>query len=1137
MQRSALVVLSVLLLLAALALWFTTRSFAPPQSPQDAPGTGAAAAPAATAAPAGPATGTVERTPDREAAATNQPADLPVAVAGVVLADPRSPDLTTMRVVAYAGQPEDARNVMLGGMSSGRGRIREPGFVLSGKPVASALVAANGRFELHAAERHLRITIEHELYVLPLPEIVHRPADHPAPDLVLAPLLGGCIRGRVLGDARDAETKVSLVYELDPMTVMRDSRLFLGTIVAGKRPGVPPEADGSFVFRGVLPGSALVLAASGPKGTGRCTEAALSPGETREVALPLRAAASLEVLVVDAAGAPVAKAGVGVRSALVNGTTAPQLLEQHGATGEDGRCRIEGLPAERSSVEASAKGRTGATTELELQPGADNRVQLTVQDGGVVTGVVRGPDGAPVADAGVAHQPSSDLPMMGDMTSQLGSDVLSAIANEGVRTDAEGRFRLTGLADEGEFCVVAAHEGFAAGVVRGVKMGAVGVEVKLQTLGSVAGKAVAADDQHPLDTFSVALLRTSFLVLRTPVRQASIEKSADGTFALADVPPGAYTLQVSAEGRSDVLKDVEVKSAPLDVGAIALPRAASIAGTVKDEAGAPVPFALVRRRQGAMADNPMMAMFGGTSQSAYTDAQGHFRLAPLGPGKVQLLASAQGFASGRSERVPLEAGQQLEGVEILLGHGGSIRGRLVLGAGQQPDDFLLFVQEQGSQGTKTANVAADGTFVATDLDPGNYTVQAMPQGLMRAFGQQNWKPGQGMKFGNAFQKLTDHVVSQRCAVRAGETTEVVLDASEVAFGLRWTVRVEVGGKTAGSGLVEAVELDSGSVRVAMLQQGSAVFTGLHGGVHRVQVRSGMTMAPLGQPQEVTLPANATEHQSTLSLPGGELHGRVVDATSGEPLRSALVRLLHDGRAGDDDPLGMALTDEHGGFAFDGLAEGNYGLLAVDGVLGSREGTASRRDGIHVVPGQPGEPIELRAAPAATARAMVTTANGAPLAGATVLCVDAEGRPFGALGIATSGPDGRAVFGGMPRGQARVVGRAPGYAPAASELQDVSPDRPVEFALSLPTGARTTLSVFDKQGRPLASAAVTARCNGGPWLPTLLLVQGRTGEGGFDLGRLGAGSWEFQVVHPTVGTLRQQRTIGAEANVTVVIAEK
>jgi hypothetical protein len=372
-------------------------------------------------------------------------------------------------------------------------------------------------------------------------------------------------------------------------------------------------------------------------------------------------------------------------------------------------------------------------------------------------------------------------------------------------------------------------------------------------------------------------------------------------------------------------------------------------------------------------------------------------------------------------------------------------------------------------------------------------------------------------------------------VRAGETTEITLDATEIATGARWIVRVEVGGQPFDNGLIEATAIEDGRMRAAMLLGGAASFAGIRPGPHRLQVRGGMTMTAIGPPQDVVFPKDTTEHRTTLSLPAGELRGRVVDAATGQPLRTAVVRLLHEGHAERDDNLGMALTNETGEFRFTGLAEGTYGLIAADPLHTGPESSASRRAGIHVVPGTPGEVVELRANPSAAASVLVTTSSGQPIAGATMLCVDAEGHPLGAPGIATTGSDGRAWFGGMPRGAARIVGRAAGFGPGASPLLELDPDRAQEFALSLPTGTRTVLQAVDASGRTLRGATVTARWNDTPWLPSFLLVEATRADGALELGRLGRGDWEFRVSHPGVGTLTHRRTIGNEAAVTIVVA--
>lgn len=1133
MPRLLAIVTALLLLLLA-AMWLLRscqEATLLNPGPPSAGGSGADLDPA-TAAVATAVASEAADTPIRSevAPAANGPV---FTVNGMVLADRKAP-IAGARVLAHRGEAGDRGGIMPMDMS--RGGMAGPWFRLSGEPVASAVVDAAGNFTLRSDGAHLRLTLEHDLYALPLPEVVHVSVQSRQANVVLTPMLGGMLRGRLLGERVPAVTQVRLFLEPDPMSVMGDSRAVLGAIMSSMGHRAKPEADGTFVFRGVFTGAAITLTVEGDAVMARSSQPALEPAEVRDVVVPVDAGASLDVLVVDPAGTPIAGAEVSAQTADRSQLLIRQLMAVRGETGADGRCRLRGLRTERTTVEASATARLTATATIDLPAGGETQqVRLELAEGGKVTGIVTTADGVPLAGAHAAHCPSDNIPLLGDLAAQLGAEQMASIAESGVRTDAEGRFELTGLADEGAFLVVAAHPDHAPGQTKGVRMGDRDVRVALKPLGGVRGRVVAAEDQKALPAFTVTLLRTSFLVLRTPVQQRVFDAVPDGAFELGRIPPGDYTLQVTAEGRSEAQQAVAIGAGITDAGPLELSCAAVIAGAVRDEQGLPVRGALVRRRQGAMGDNPMLAMFAGGSPGAYTDGEGRFRLEPLAPGRLQLLATAEGFASGRSERLKVEAGQVLEGILITLDHGGSIQGKLLVGAGQQADEFLLTAQEQTTQASRGAAPAADGTFRFENLDAGQYTVQAMPSSLMSSLAGNDWRPGQSMRLGEIFQKITDHVVSQRCAVRAGEATEITLDATEIATGSRWIVRVEVGGQPFEDGLIEATALEDGRLRAAMLLDGAASFAGIRPGPHRLQVRGGMTMTPIGPPQDTVFPQDTAQHRTTLSLPGGELRGRVVDAATGEPLRTAVVRLLHEGHAERDDSVGMALTDAAGEFRFTGLEEGTYGLIAADPLHTGPEIAASRRAGIRVVPGTPGEVVELRAHPSAAASALVTTSGGLPVAGATVLCVDAEGHPLGALGMATTGPDGRAWFGGLPRGAARMVGRAAGFGPGASPLLELDPDRAQEFALSLPTGTRTVLQAVDAAGRTLRGATVTARWNDTPWLPTFLLVEATRADGALELGRLGRGSWEFRVSHPGVGTLTHRRMIGNEPAVTIVVA--
>tara|TARA_R110002072_G_scaffold67163_3_gene165115 strand:- start:131805 stop:135209 length:3405 start_codon:yes stop_codon:yes gene_type:complete len=1059
-------------------------------------------------------------------------------VRGIVLGDNRSPDLTRVRVLAYLGAAHDTSGLLPGSIAGSQRRSRSPAFLLNGDPIAETAVGIDGRFELRTTSRHVRITIDDDFYLLAVPEIVHVPSESRATDIVLSPLLGGIVRGRLLGERSADVASISLTLEANPISILRDARAMMAAMMAATRPAAIPTDDRSFVFRAIAPMAELKFSAYGGRATADQSEPALQPGEVRDVILSVTTAAMLSVQVVDEAGNAINNASVTARPDKQSGMGMSAMLRaQRQGTNESGFCTFASMMPGSYHIDAMVAGRTGDTKSVEVTVEHESQqVQLVLREGGVVTGIVQTPDGEPVVGASVAHHPSENIPMIGDLAEQLGPQYLSQVARGGAETNEKGEFRLSGLADSNEFLVVGAHPDYSAGVTREVRMGDEGVVITLQPMSSVLGQVVEAGSNEPITQFTAAILRTSFLVLKLPIAHEVIEDE-QGKFALSGISADSYTVQIEAEGFGTITKSIKVpQGQSLDIGVLQLQRAATVRGIVRDEHGKPIANALVRKRQGAMADNPILAMLTGSSARTYSDAQGNFTLSPITPGRLQLLASATDFASGRSERMKLAPGDALEGIVIELGHGGTIHGKLECGPNQQPEDFLLVVQHQVSQNTTSVDFAPDGSFVVENLDPGAYQVQAMAAELMSSFGGMDAKPGEGLNLGKLMRQMTDGVVSQRCRVRSGEIAEVTIDVQDLTIGAQWLIEVEIGGKQQDVGMIEAVSLDTGTLRVAMFQDGIATFGRMQPGRHRLQVRSGLTMTPVGAPQDLVYPEGVEEHTSLLSLPGGELRGRVVDADSNEALRSAIVRLHHDGHSERDDPIGMCLTDADGEFAFTGLTDGTYSLVAAEPFGTNGQNKASRQSGIRVASGTTTGEIVLRSQPAAGASVLVTTLEGRPLAGATVLCVDAEGRPLGSLGMAATGQDGRAWFGGMADGQARIVGRASGYAPGASNLQRLAAEQSTKFTLVLGNGAATHLSVVDDTGKRLRGVSLTARFDDNPWLPTVVLVQSIGSDGTLDLGRLGPGNWTFRATHPAIGTVTHKRTIRGSSPVTIVISK-
>jgi Carboxypeptidase regulatory-like domain len=1061
--------------------------------------------------------------------------------------------LTGAEVAAFRGEPDDRAGASRGIMSAlDRNSLggHKAFMATTGKAVARAQLAADGTFELATNCKDLRLQVEHDLYALHAYAVVHLSAARPSAHVVLQPFLGACLRGRVLGTGARAGIEVRLHAEPDPMSAMSDPQAYFSTIMLAGREAESTDAAGDFVFRGVVPGPQLLVTAHADDVTGRLATPPLQAGETREVAVALQPAATLTTTVVDAAQEPVDKASVAAEPLDVQGLITRRTAADNSRTDATGTCSLRGLQPGRYQVRAMRTGYVSSKQEIALQAGVQARLQLQLGEGGAVEGTVVDTEGHAVAGAHVTHAPKIEVPLLGDMTTSMGADLLflSAAASP-FRTDEKGHFRLTGIDDDGAFLVVAQRTADSAaappdgtppaiggGFANDVHAGDRDVKIVLLPPGGVVGRAEAAEDGKPITDFDVELSLSMFLGMTRPVVRQHFADRADGVFRLDDVNPGSYQLSVRAAGRSEVSQTVTCKQGrQLDVGAVQLPRGASVRGTVRDGAGVPVRSALVRVRRGGVLDSQVMAVLLGGGTMSRTDDRGAYELDDLLPGKLQLIASAQGFASERSERIEVASGQCLDKVDIVLGHGGTITGQVLLPLGEDGSDWLLVVKDLASQDGQRASLQSDGRFRVANLDPGPHEVQAMQPSVLRTM-QQNtgMEPGQSRKLGEMIKSITDHTVSQRCTVRAGEEVEVTLDARDLGSGSELTLHVLVGDRPLQSGLVEITGAD-GSLHNGFLTDGTLRLGSLQPGHLRVQVRSGMTLTPLGGPVDLEYPAGATQHSETIRLPGGELEGRVVDAHTGAPLRDVLVRLLHDDAPETDDPIGFALTDALGVFRFSALGEGSYTLLAADLQGNVGEGAAGRVAGIRISGNDVVRGIELQARQAAGADVTVTGPAGQPVAGAMVACVDANGRPFGSLAISFCGQDGRAHLGGLPRGSARIVARAAGLAPAASDLLQLSPGEPVAFEVHLSSGTHVIVQVVGRDGRMLQGAAITARAGNGPWIPVAFLLERRNQDGSLDLGRLNAGPWEFRVSHPATGTFNTARTVGAAGTATLLLA--
>src|SRR6185295_13763094 len=110
------------------------------------------------------------------------------------------------------------------------------------------------------------------------------------------------------------------------------------------------------------------------------------------------------------------------------------------------------------------------------------------------------------------------------------------------------------------------------------------------------------------------------------------------------------------------------------------------------------------------------------ARRAVSGSDGRFRLTGLRPGGWSLRAGDPGRATRTPTLVGLGVAEQVTGVELLIGAGPAIRGRVVDDAGAAVPGIAVRAVSRGEGGDGKADTA--GRFVLEGLPPGNYTLTA-----------------------------------------------------------------------------------------------------------------------------------------------------------------------------------------------------------------------------------------------------------------------------------------------------------------------------------------------------------------------------------------------------------------------------
>ncbi len=862
------------------------------------------------------------------------------------------------------------------------------------------------------------------------------------------PASAGEIRGRLLvsdrGDRPAAGVTVSAVaWETPGEEARREAK-------AGAAPkpfaAVTTGADGSFALAvPAEPGKEKLfrVQAEGAGVVPVLFEDVYDASETEDLGEHvLSRAEKISGTAVDASGAPLAGADV--------------VLEPGGAGGP-------GDPAFRTRARTVVTG-AGGVFRFEEASGAGNRI-LVRKDGlapALSTGLRTGGLARPIAL-------SAGFPVSGVVRDAGKRPVAGALVRfEGgkgvtrwVVTNADGAFSIPNAPDgRGSLVVDAGDAGWAArpDVKLPLPEGR-SLNVTLAAPAVLTGKVVEVQSGKAVPRAKLFLKGNAFARL--------VRTAPDGTYAFRGVPPETYRLAVD-EARHVPWAQAALALAPAEAKRldIALTPAATMAGKVVDENGAPVAAArgtLTRGGENAAAGLRRMLRVDAEITAFRTRPDGTFTASRLAPGDNQrLLVSHADFERATVAGLSLPAGGTKAGVNVVLRRGATITGYVKDGADQPVGDVEVQVDPsmnfRGGAGGVAVNLmrlggpsarpktktGADGSFAIKGISVGEYALVLKKPGFATErvdpvkVTEQGAEPvlvalGPGASITGSVRR------------KSGEGAEGFLVRAGAAGGGGRGGR----GGGPGGGLLNAIGADSPTG-----VDGAFFIDGLKAGqVYDLSAFGGAGMGP--QKRGIIAPAAGAD----IVVSGtGRIAGVALDARTGQALRNfsvsyepdrgggMVIRMVARG-AGAQTGIGQKrdFQTEDGVFALEDVPAGTWTV-----VVDAKGYQTARVASLVVDEGGTRDGVEVRATPGTVLKGRVSDAKtGRPVANATVTWEPAGasgGGPGGMFGRGgplgldggdeiTTDAEGAFTVEGIAAGRVKVTAKSPDYADG-TEVADV-----------------------------------------------------------------------------------------------------
>ncbi len=659
--------------------------------------------------------------------------------------------------------------------------------------------------------------------------------------------------------------------------------------------------------------------------------------------------ARLVLRVVDEAARPLPDVSVrsysyGYQTPADDDPVAPHTLTGlDGSTGPDGRVAFRHLWPGRFHVAVEARDRPVKHVEVEVEAGRLTVApDIVLAKGEAVAGVVVDVAGTPVVGADVA---AVSMGWVGarfrDWPAQLdaGGMFLELLerADRRARTDAEGRFRIAGLAGWDAAALIVRSAAHRSRLVAGVPLGEEEVAVTLAPASRLRVDARGADDRPLADATVDA--RVSVDVPEDSPSADGFDLPVDGTTVSAEVSL-PITLRVRASGLAPTVVEVPaLEAGEMRDLVVRLATGGVVDGRVVDDLGAPVADAQVV----AVPEDERDAAPWADGRQLTSDASGRFRLDGLTWGDWDLEVDADGHASGDA-RVVVRPSAAEVAVTVALERRARVTGvvRRASGApavGQRVFARKIVEARHGSRLSSTTD--REGRFVVANVSPGRWRVTAEPGG------------------------------ETEVEVAAGDVVEVALrlDAPQHVAG-----RVTRGGLPFPLVRVEARRLTvDGEVDRNVGPSTRTVGDGTYALELPGPGAWWLSFAPRDGPRRTERLVVATGDSPVVDVEfgTGRIAGRVAVGADGAPPREAPLVWLASG----DEHHGSVRLDERGGFAFEPLRAGTYVVSGGNALV-----APFASDPVTLAEGERVEGLVLVTELAALVEGHVLHADGTPFVG-------------------------------------------------------------------------------------------------------------------------------------------------------------